>query len=147
MLWSSGISWKSGALIVRYSQKKEWISFVFYCFENPSIAQNFATTGPIGGVFSNIYLHKWVRQSNRKLKMSHLRLQTDFPRSHHIFQWTECVLLTRYHRLSKEPLGQAQACLYSFWCISPCWFQIWKQYVTNLIFEFFLNKNEGGDCK
>ena len=37
MLWSSGISRKSGALIVRYSQKKEYISFVFYCFENLSI--------------------------------------------------------------------------------------------------------------
>ncbi len=27
-----------GALILRYSQKKECISSVFYCFENPSIA-------------------------------------------------------------------------------------------------------------
>ena len=45
MLQSSGISQKSAALIVRYSQKKEWISFVFYCFENPSIAHNFGTTG------------------------------------------------------------------------------------------------------
>ncbi len=38
VLQSSGISWKSAALIVRYSQKKECISFVFYCFENLSIA-------------------------------------------------------------------------------------------------------------
>ncbi len=29
---------ESVALIVRYSQKKEYISFVFYCFENLSIA-------------------------------------------------------------------------------------------------------------
>ncbi len=38
VLRSSGISQKSGALIVRYSQKKEYISCVFYCFENLSIA-------------------------------------------------------------------------------------------------------------
>ncbi len=31
VLRSSGISRKSGALTVRYNQKKEWISFVFYC--------------------------------------------------------------------------------------------------------------------
>ena len=42
VLWSSRISPKSGALIARYSQKKEWISFILYCFENPS---NFETTG------------------------------------------------------------------------------------------------------
>ncbi len=33
----SGITWKSTALIVRYSQKKECISIVFYCSENLSI--------------------------------------------------------------------------------------------------------------
>ncbi len=44
---SSLINQKSEALIVRYSQKKEWISFVFYCFESPLIAHNFGTTGPI----------------------------------------------------------------------------------------------------
>ncbi len=38
VLRSSGVSWKSGALIVRHSQKKECISFVLYCFEKPSIA-------------------------------------------------------------------------------------------------------------
>ncbi len=48
----SGISWKSGALIVRYSQKKELISFVFYCLENPSIGHNLGTTGPIRVGFS-----------------------------------------------------------------------------------------------
>ena len=37
----------SGTLIMRYSQKKEWISVVFYCFANPSIAHNLGTTGPI----------------------------------------------------------------------------------------------------
>ena len=46
-------SWrrKLVALIVRYSQKKDFISFVFYCLENPSIAYiisyNFDSTGPI----------------------------------------------------------------------------------------------------
>ena len=48
VLWSSGISRTSGALIVRYSQKKKWISFVFYCSENPSLAHNFGTTGEVG---------------------------------------------------------------------------------------------------
>ena len=38
VLPSSGISWNSGALIVRYRQKKECVSFVFYCFENISNA-------------------------------------------------------------------------------------------------------------
>ncbi len=48
VLWSSGIGRKSGALIVRYSQKnKLWILFVFYCFENPSVAHDCGTTGAI----------------------------------------------------------------------------------------------------
>ncbi len=41
VLRSSGVNRKSGAVIVRYSQKKNFISFVFYCFENPSIALTF----------------------------------------------------------------------------------------------------------
>ena len=52
VLWSSGISSKTGALIVRYSQKKKQISFVFCCFENHSIAHNFGTTGLIQVGFS-----------------------------------------------------------------------------------------------
>ncbi len=51
VLWTSGISQKSGALIVRHSQKK-LKSFVFYCSENPSIAHSFGTTGPIQVGFS-----------------------------------------------------------------------------------------------
>ena len=47
VLQSSGISQKLGALIVWHSQKKEWISFVFYSFDNSSIAHNFGTTGLI----------------------------------------------------------------------------------------------------
>ena len=47
VLRSSGISHKAGL-----SQEKEWISFVFYCFENPSIAHNFGTTGLIKVEFS-----------------------------------------------------------------------------------------------
>ncbi len=38
VLRSSRISQKSAALTVRYGQKKECISFVFYCLENLSIA-------------------------------------------------------------------------------------------------------------
>ncbi len=52
VLLFSGISRKSASLIVRYSQKKEEISFVFHCSENPSIAYNFETTGPIQVAFS-----------------------------------------------------------------------------------------------
>ncbi len=54
VLQSSGISWRSAVLIVRYNQKKECIS-VFYCFENPSIAHNLRTTGPIQVGFSAKY--------------------------------------------------------------------------------------------
>ncbi len=39
VLRSSGISRKSAAMIVRYSQKKECNSFVSYCLENLSNAQ------------------------------------------------------------------------------------------------------------
>ncbi len=68
VLRSSGISQKSGALIVRYSQKKECISCVFYCFENPSIACNLCTIGSIQkAVFSKMYLSKWALQSNLKM--------------------------------------------------------------------------------
>ncbi len=37
------------------SWKKEWISFVFYCSENPSIAHNFEITGPIQVGVSEMY--------------------------------------------------------------------------------------------
>ncbi len=46
VLQSKGISRKSAAWIVRYSQKKKLISIVF-CSKNPSIAHNLGTTGPI----------------------------------------------------------------------------------------------------
>ncbi len=76
VLWSCWITGNSGAFIVRYSQKEEWISFVLYCFESPSIAHNFGTTGPIQVKFSAkcTSLSKWALQSNRKLKMSYVRL-------------------------------------------------------------------------
>ncbi len=86
VLRSSGISRKSVALIVRYRQKKECISFVFYCFENLSIAIHWSNSG---GVFSKMHLSSWGLQSNRKLKMSLVWLRllpldrityvTDFP--------------------------------------------------------------------
>ena len=85
MLPSSGISQKSGALIVRYNHKKEQISFVCYCLENASIGHNFGTTGPIHTGFSakctspNEHFNQI-----ETMKMVHVRLQTDFFRSHHI---------------------------------------------------------------
>ena len=83
VLQSSWISQKSGALIVRYSQKKELISFVFYCSEeNHSIAYNLEPLVWFRWGFQHNVL-KWALQFNRKLKMLHVRLQTDW--SHHIF--------------------------------------------------------------
>ena len=56
VLRSSGISWKLGALIVRYSQKKMHF-FCFKLFWDSFNCYNFGTTGPIQfGVFSNTYL-------------------------------------------------------------------------------------------
>ncbi len=52
MYASSRISWKSAALIMRYSQKRKWISIFFYCSESPSIAHDLGTTGPIQMGFS-----------------------------------------------------------------------------------------------
>ena len=57
VLGSSRISQKSEALIVSCSQRKELISFVFYCFENHSIVRNFGITGPIQVRFA-MYLSK-----------------------------------------------------------------------------------------
>ncbi len=82
VLQSSGISRKSGTLIVRYSQKKECISFVLGIFQLLLLWNHWSDSS---GVFSNMYLSYWEFQSNRKLKMSHVRLPTDFPRSHHIY--------------------------------------------------------------
>ncbi len=46
VLRSSGISRKSAALIVRYSQKKKF-EVLLFCSENPSIAHNLGTARPI----------------------------------------------------------------------------------------------------
>ena len=52
VVWSSKISRKSKILILRYSQIKDIISFVSYCFYNPSIAHIFGTKCPISVRFS-----------------------------------------------------------------------------------------------
>ncbi len=70
-------------LVVRYSQKKKSISIVFCCSENLMLI----TLGPTGLIqvgFKKMYLSKWALQSSRTLKMSHVRVLTDFPRSHHL---------------------------------------------------------------
>ncbi len=86
VLWTSRVSreyWLWDVAIKRIE-----FLFVFYCFKNHSIAHNFGTKwSDSGGVFSKMYLSKWALQSNRKPKMSHVLLQTDFPRSHHICVW------------------------------------------------------------
>ena len=53
VLRSNRISWKSGALIVRYiARKMNEFSFVLYCSENFSMAHNFRTTDLIQVKFS-----------------------------------------------------------------------------------------------
>ncbi len=84
MLRSSGISPKSGTLIVRYSQKKEYISFVFYCSENLSIAITLEPVVRFRWSFQQNVPLLMRTSINRKLKMSHVRLPTDSPRLHHI---------------------------------------------------------------
>ncbi len=68
--------------------RKKWISIVFYCSENPPIAHNLGTAGPIQVGFSAKCTSP-NEHFNQKLKMSHVRVPTDFPRSHHIlpFLW------------------------------------------------------------
>ncbi len=56
---------------MRYSLKKEYISYVFYCFENLSI--DFGTTGPIQVGFSAKYTSP--KEDFRSL----MRLPTDSP--------------------------------------------------------------------
>ena len=73
--------------LVRYSQKKELIInfFVFYCSGKPSIL--LITLEPLVQFkwgFQQMYLSKWALQSNWKLKMSQVWVQTDISRSHHI---------------------------------------------------------------
>ncbi len=51
----------------------------FYCFESPSIAHNFGTTAPIQVGFSAKCTSPNEHLSNRKLKMSHVWVPTDFP--------------------------------------------------------------------
>ena len=85
LLRSSRISWKSAALIVRNSQEKECISFVFYCFENLSTAVTLEPLVRFRWGFQ-LKVPLLMRTSIKwKLKMSHVRLPTDFSRSHHIF--------------------------------------------------------------
>ena len=82
VLWSSRVSRKSKHWLLRYSQEKECFSFVCNCFENPVIA--IITLEPLVRLDQNVPLLMEF-QSNRNLKMSHVRLLTDFARSHHIF--------------------------------------------------------------
>ena len=102
MLRSSRISRKLGALIVRCSQKKDCTSFVFSCFENPSVAHNFGT----------LVWFRWGFQQtspnehfNQKLKMSHVILQTDFPRSHHIYDYNRDSKRCAQYAVSKSSIS------------------------------------------
>ena len=82
VLRSSRISWKSRALIVRYSQKKECISIVLRILQ---LLITLEPTGPIQVGFSaKMYLSKWALPSNGKLKMSHVWVPTDFSRLQYI---------------------------------------------------------------
>ncbi len=85
VLRSTRISRKSAALIVRYSQKKKWLSIVFYCYKNPSIAHNLWTTGPIQVGFSAkcTSLSEHFNQTENWKCRIHVRAPTDPARSHH----------------------------------------------------------------
>ena len=52
VMWSSKISRKSDILISRYSQTKQKMSFVSYCFWHPSSAHIVGTNWPISMGFS-----------------------------------------------------------------------------------------------
>ena len=115
MLQSSWISRRSAELIARYSQNKKWISIVFYCSENPAIACNLGTTGPIQveGV-SKMYLSKWALQSDKNWKC-------------HIFDFrlipldriTYTDILRNHHLLSKVVILEWKSK-----CISTVWSQV-----------------------
>ena len=83
VLHSSGISRKLGAMTVRYSGKKECVSFVFYCFENLSIAGTLESLVRFIQVgFSTKCISPNEDFNQIENKMSHVRLPTDSPRSH-----------------------------------------------------------------
>ncbi len=81
VLWSSGISWKSGALTVRYSQKKECISFVFYCFENLSIDIALEPLVQFRWGFQQNVPLVMKPSTKQKTQLSLVRLPTDSPKS------------------------------------------------------------------
>ncbi len=82
-LWSSGISRKSAALIVRYARKRN--EFLLFSIVLRTL-QLLITLEPLDrfkwGFQQNVPLQ--VSKSNRKLKMSHVRVLTDPTRSNHI---------------------------------------------------------------
>ena len=84
VLRSREICLKSSALIVRYSQKMD---MNFFCFENPS--QLLITLEPLvwfGWGFQRCTSpNAHFNQIETWKCHSHVQLQTDFPRSHHIF--------------------------------------------------------------
>ncbi len=84
MLGSNEISHKSWASIVGYSQKRNELLLFSIVLR---ILQLLITLEPLvrfrWGFQQNVPLQ--MSTSNRKLKMSHVRLQTDFPRLHHIW--------------------------------------------------------------
>ena len=82
MLRSSRISRKLRALIAR--KRNEFLCFLLF-WESFNCLWFMKHWSDSGGVFCKVYLSKWALQSNIKLEMSHVWLQTDFDRSRHIY--------------------------------------------------------------
>ena len=104
VLRSSGISQKSGALNWYWEKARKrnsWVSFVFNCSENHSIAHIFGTTSPIQVGFSakctspnghiNKILKKW---KSHKLKFGLISLDRI---TYGYFGWTPTIVHSRIH--------------------------------------------------
>ena len=118
VLRSSRISRKSAAMIARCNQKKEWISIVFY---------KRGTTGPIQVGLSAKCTSKWVLP---KLNMSHVRVLTDFPRSHHILhQSAKAIVVTICCLVSFDRLCSWFLPMWSatprLLCLFATWLRMW----------------------
>ena len=88
MLLSSGISWKSGVLIVRYSQEKEWRNEYLLFSIDLRTLQLLITWEPLVQVGFSAKCTSPNEHFNQ-IEMSHVWFQTDFPRSHHMLHCYE----------------------------------------------------------
>ncbi len=146
VLQSCGISQKLGALWDIARKRNEFLLFSIVL----RILQLLITLESLVWFrwgFHKMYLYKWALQSNRKLKMSHVLLQTDFFRSHHI--WWKVFRVETEAESQKIPISQfhvalltratgetklCNACSFLFWImITMCLCEIESQNVCTSI--------------